>query len=59
MRNRVLIDNGTIGILYAKPLEVSPDIVHHELYDFAAQFKGERDVDTVAHVFSICKEDCR
>ena len=55
----MLIDDGTIDILYDKPLEVSPDIVHHELYDFAAQFKGERDVDTVAHVFIICKEDCR
>ncbi|MFO7969192.1 MAG: transglutaminase-like domain-containing protein [Candidatus Izemoplasmatales bacterium] len=50
LRNMILVNKESVGLLYQKPKPISDDIRFHGLYDFSLQFKGVNDFESICNV---------
>lgn len=53
VEHMILLDRDSEVFLYgSEQIKINSDMIHHELFDFAQQFKGKTDIQTVESVVS-------
>lgn len=56
LQNMILIDQESIPYLYKKPKSVSNNNKNHELFNFAQQFKGVNELESLLNIFVFLNE---
>ncbi len=50
LKDMILVDEESVGMLYGNDTKISYDVSKHEIFEFAQQFKGDNDFDTIENV---------